>query len=77
MRRYKICIKRNTDNAIAERRGQTLAQMTLLWTLRNPVITSALIGASRPEQLEENAAAFSKPCLSDDELNEIEKILQR
>lgn len=64
-------------NAIAERRGQTLAQMTLLWTLRNPVITSALIGASRPEQLEENAAAFSKPCLSDDELNEIEKTLQR
>lgn len=64
-------------NVIAERRGQTLAQMTLLWTLHNPVITSALIGASRPEQLEENAAAFSKSCLSDDELNEIEKILKR
>lgn len=64
-------------NAIAERRGQTLAQITLLWTLRNPVITSALIGASRPEQLEENVGAFSKPFLSDDELNEIEKILQR
>lgn len=64
-------------NAIAEKRGQTVAQLTLLWTLRNPVVTSALIGASRPEQLEENAAAFSKPYLSDDELNEIERILQR
>lgn len=63
-------------NAIAERRGQTMAQLALTWTLRNPVVTSALIGASRPEQLVENVAAFKAPSLSEAELNEIEEILK-
>ncbi len=62
-------------NAIAERRGQSMAQMALLWTVRNPVVTSALIGASRPEQVRENVAAFRAPALSEAELNEIETIL--
>lgn len=62
-------------NAIAEKRGQSVAQLVLLWTLRNPVVTSALIGASRPEQVEENVRAFSKQLLSEDELQEIESIL--
>ena len=62
-------------NAIAERRGQSMAQMALLWTVRNPVVTSALIGASRPEQVRENVAAFRAPALSESELNEIETIL--
>lgn len=62
-------------NAIAERRGQSLAQMTLRWVLRDPVVTSALVGASRPEQLEENVRAFDAPELSEDELAEIELIL--
>ena len=62
-------------NAIAERRGQSLAQMALRWVLRDPVVTSALVGASRPEQLEENVRAFNAPELSADELAEIELIL--
>lgn len=62
-------------NVLAEKRGQTVAQLALLWTLRNPVVTSALIGASRPEQLEENVQAFSKTPLSLEELEEIERIL--
>lgn len=62
-------------NAIAERRGQSLAQMALQWVLRDPVVTSALVGASRPEQLEENVRAFDAPELSGDELAEIELIL--
>ena len=62
-------------NAIAERRGQSLAQMALRWVLRDPVVTSALVGASRPEQLEENVRAFDAPELSEDELAEIELIL--
>jgi L-glyceraldehyde 3-phosphate reductase len=44
--------------AIAEARGQTLAQMALLWTLRHPGVTSALIGASSVRQLEDNVAAI-------------------
>lgn len=62
--------------AVAERRGQTVAQLALQWTLRDPVVTSALIGASRPEQVEENVRAFSYPELTADELNEIESILK-
>ena len=62
-------------NAIAERRGQSLAQMALRWVLRDPVVTSALVGASRPEQLEENVRAFDAPELSAEELAEIELIL--
>ncbi len=45
--------------AIAQARGQTLAQMALAWTLRRPVITSALIGASRLSQIEENVKMIS------------------
>lgn len=63
-------------NAIAERRNQTVAQLVLQWTLRNPVVTSALIGASRPEQLEENVRALDHPALSADELQKIEQILE-
>ncbi len=72
----KIAVVRQL-NAVAERRGQTLAQMALLWTLRDSVVTSALIGASRPEQVEENVRAFVNPVLSEEELNEIEKILEQ
>ncbi len=61
--------------AIAEKRGQTVAQLALLWTLRDEVVTSALIGASRPEQVEENARSFSSPPLTREEIDEIECIL--
>lgn len=72
----KIAIVRDL-HALAEKRGQTVAQLALVWTLRNPVVTSALIGASRPEQIIENVGAFANPTLSPEELEEIEKILQK
>lgn len=62
-------------SAIAERRGQSMAQLALQWVLREPVITSALIGASRPDQIVENVSALSFPDLSREELDEIERIL--
>ena len=62
-------------NAIAEARGQKLAQMALQWVLRDEVVTSALIGASKPEQIIENAAALSFPELTETELAAINEIL--
>ncbi len=59
-------------NAIAERRGQTLAQMALAWVLRGGRVTSALIGASRPEQVEDCAGALSNAEFSAAELAEID-----
>lgn len=58
--------------AIAERRGQTLAQLALVWVLRDPVVSSTLVGASSVEQLAENLAALENPEFSDDELAEID-----
>ncbi len=60
---------------LAEQRGQTVAQLALQWTLRDPVVTSALIGASRPEQVEENVRAVSFPELTADEQAQIQEIL--
>ena len=60
---------------IAQKRGQSLAQMALAWVLRQPCMTSALIGASRVEQIEQNVAALAKLNFSDDELKQIEAIL--
>ena len=59
---------------IAEARGQKLAQLALQWVLRDPAVTSALIGASRPEQIRENAQALSAPPLTAEELREIDRI---
>ena len=59
-------------NEMARARGQSLAQMALRWELRDPVVTSALIGASRPEQILENIAALSFPALTQEELAEID-----
>jgi L-glyceraldehyde 3-phosphate reductase len=58
-------------NAIAEARGQSLAQMALAWVLHRPTVTSALIGASRPEQIEENVAALANLDFSVEELDAI------
>jgi len=63
-------------NGIAQERGQSLAQMAIAWTLRNPVVTSALIGASSPKQLEDNIAALNNLKFSDEELGRIEEILK-
>ena len=59
-------------NEIARRRGQSLAQMALSWCLRDPRITTVLIGASRPEQIEENVAALSNLDFTAEELTEID-----
>ena len=64
-----------TLNEIAAGRGQTLAQMALAWTLRDPRVTSALVGASSVEQLEDNVKALEAAPLSPDELTEIDRIL--
>ncbi|NJP67560.1 L-glyceraldehyde 3-phosphate reductase [Streptomyces spiramenti] len=61
-------------NAIAERRGQSLAQMALTWVLRDPRMTSALIGASSVRQLEQNVAALDAAPLSDEELADIDEL---
>lgn len=62
----------NGLNDIAQRRGQSLAQMALSWVLRDERMTSALIGASSVKQLEENLAALDGPKLTDEELTEID-----
>ncbi|MGX6606482.1 L-glyceraldehyde 3-phosphate reductase [Micromonosporaceae bacterium Da 78-11] len=59
-------------NDIAKRRGQSLAQLALVWALRDPRMTSLIIGASSVDQLENNIAALDNPTLSADELNEID-----
>ena len=59
-------------NAIAVARGQSLAQLALAWVLRQPTVTSALIGASSVKQLEQNYAAINAPQLTMDELRAID-----
>jgi L-glyceraldehyde 3-phosphate reductase len=60
-------------NEIAARRGQTLAQMAVAWALRDPRVTSALVGASSVEQLEANIAALDRLEFTEDELSEIDR----
>ncbi len=57
---------------IADGRGQKLAQMALSWVLRDPVVTSVLIGASRPEQIRENVSALDNLSFTADELAAID-----
>jgi L-glyceraldehyde 3-phosphate reductase len=61
--------------AIARERGQTLAQMALAWVLRGPAVTSALIGASKMEQLDQNLDALRSLAFTAEELHRIEQIL--
>ncbi len=63
-------------NDLAQTRGQTLAQMALAWCLRWPAVTSALIGASRPAQIEDAVGALRGPVLTAGELAAIEGILK-
>jgi L-glyceraldehyde 3-phosphate reductase len=62
-------------DAIARQRGQSLAQMALAWVLRQPAVTTALIGASKVSQIDDNIGAIKKLNFSPDELAAIEKIL--
>lgn len=61
-------------NEIAAGRGQTLAEMALSWVLRQPQVTSLLIGASKPEQIVRNCAVTDAPGFSDDELRRIDEL---
>jgi L-glyceraldehyde 3-phosphate reductase len=68
-------LKINRLNEIAKSRGQSLAQMALAWVLREDRITSALIGASKVSQIEENVAALNNLEFSKEELTKIDEIL--
>jgi len=64
-------------NSLAAERGQSLAQMALAWVLRDGRMTSALIGASRVEQIEQNVAALTNLHFSEEELGRIDAILSQ
>ena len=72
---YLVVAKRL--NEIAASRGQSLAQLALSWVLRQPTVTSALIGASSVKQLEQNHAAITAQPLTQAELSEIDLIAQQ
>lgn len=62
-------------NEVAQKRGQSLAQMALSWAKRDPRVTSVLLGVSRPEQLEDSLDALKNPDFDEAELNTLENIL--
>ena len=70
----RVALARNL-HTIAAARGQSVAQLALQWTLRDEVVTSALIGASRPEQVEENVRALHFAPLSQQEIQQIEQFI--
>ena len=61
---------------VAERRGQTIAQLALAWTLRDPRVTSTLVGASSVAQLEQNVGTIDNLEFIPEELHEIDTIMQ-
>ena len=63
-------------NLIAEKRGQKMSQLALCWVLRDPRVTSVIIGASKVSQIEDAVGILDNLTLSDDELQSIEKILK-
>lgn len=63
-------------DAIARERGQSLPQLALQWVLRDGIVASALIGASRPSQLDENIVALDGPAFASEELEQIDTVLQ-
>ncbi|MBR6217026.1 MAG: aldo/keto reductase [Eubacterium sp.] len=71
----KMVNKLNRLNDIAEKRGQKLSQMAIAWILHNSAITTVLIGASRPEQIIDNVKALEMLDFTEEELDEINKIL--
>lgn len=64
-----------TLNEVAKQRDQSLAQMAIAWLLKDPRITSVLVGVSKPEQLDDNVAAVKNTKFSEDELIQIRRIL--
>jgi len=74
--RDKMLSKLQALNKIAHSRGQKLSHMALAWLLHNPVITSVITGASKPEHLYENVKAVQNLEFDDEELQAIDKILK-
>jgi L-glyceraldehyde 3-phosphate reductase len=72
----EVLIKVRSLNEIAKERGQSLAQMALAWVLRDQKITSALIGASKVSQIEENVAALENLDFSVEEIKLIDEVLK-
>ena len=70
-----IVAKSQALDLIARRLGQTLAGMALAWVLRNPAVTSVIVGASSVSQLDANLKAMSRPDFSAEELAEIDAIV--
>ena len=64
-------------NEVAQKRGQSMAQMALAWVLRQPEVTSALVGASRVAQVEDSVATLNKLDFTEGELSSIEAILAK
>ena len=64
-------------NELAQKRGQSMAQMALAWILRQPAVTSVLVGASRVSQIEDSVATLNRLEFSQEELTTIEQILAR
>jgi L-glyceraldehyde 3-phosphate reductase len=62
-------------NELAQKRHQSLAQMALAWLLKDPRVTSVLIGASRPEQLQDSLGCLDNLAFGKEELQAIENIL--
>ena len=71
-----VLFKTRKLDALARARGQSLAQMALAWVLRQPAVTSALIGASKVAQIEDNLGAIRNLDFSPDELTAIDRILE-
>lgn len=63
-------------NGLAKQRGQTLAQFSIAWVLRDKKVTSAIIGASTPQQIKENLKSLDNLAFSQDELKKIDEILK-
>lgn len=72
----KMLDRLNKLNTIAAKRGQTLSQMALSWVLHNKAVATVLIGASRPEQIKENAACIEHLDFTDAEIKEIEELIK-
>lgn len=72
----KMLQRLNKLNEIAQNRGQKLSQLALSWILKNKAVTTVLIGASKPSQIEENVEAIFKTEFSDEEITQIENALK-
>ncbi len=71
----EVLVKVRALDVIAERRGQSLAQMAIAWVLRQDAVTSALLGASRPEQVVEIVGALNAPPFTEEELADIDEAM--